>query len=345
MPRSLVTGATGHLGSNLVRSLLGAGDEVIALARPSSDLRGLAGLKVKVVHGDLLDPPSVERAAAGCARIFHAGALYQNGRDPEAILRTAVDGTKHVLAAAKAAGCRRLVYTSSNATIGYGKDPGVPLDERSSMQNAQSPYILGKCEAEQAALALGRELSVDVVVVNPVGILGPYDYRLTPTTRAVLDVVKGGPVVLDLCLTHVADIAAAHLAAAEKGAVGERYLIGGDNVRAPALAVLLSKLLGRKVRALTPPWLLVQIIAWQEERKAKKRGTDPGITRAILSDVGRGGHLLYDSSKARRELGIAPRGVEAVLEDTLAWLLFIGAIPEKQRRMLAPTIVVNPAWG
>ena len=329
--KSLVTGATGHLGSNLVRSLIAAGDEVVALARASSDRRGLEGLPITIATGDLLDLSSVEAAAQGCQRIFHAGAVYRNfAVDPQTIIAPALEGTRNVMKAAQSARVEKVIYTSSNATIGYGRDRATPLDESSHLDDAQSPYIRAKILAERAALEAGRASGIPVIVLCPVGIFGRWDFRLTPTTRALLAIAEKDPMVLDLCATDVRDVAHAHILAATKGRAYERYLIGGDNLTREEGARILSELVGRTVKAMKPPMFMFRLIAWMEERKARRTGGDAAITRAIVDDVG-GGHLMYSSAKARSELGFSPRGAKETFTDALRWLVYIDALTPKTR--------------
>lgn len=346
MARVLITGANGHLGANLVRAAVARGDEVRALVRAGSDTRGLRGVEAQIVRGNVLDEASLVAAAAGCTTVFHAAAVYRNwARDPDEILRPAVQGTRNVLSAAAKAGVRRVVVTSSNATIGYPRDPEHPLDESSTMTSPKSPYIRAKCESERLALALGPELGVQVVVVNPCGIIGRHDWRLTPTTRAVIGMANGGPAVIATALTDVRDVAAGHLCAADRGRPGERYLLSGDNVTPAAQAAILGRLLGRPVKAMTPPALVFRAIALVQETVARFGGRDADLTRDILDDVA-GGCLVYDASKARRELGWTARPAAEALEDAVRWLLFVDALaPRVARRLRATLPVATPGFA
>ena len=344
MARVLVTGASGHLGANLVRAALGRGHEVVALVRRSSDLRGLRGVSVRLATGNLLDEGSLQVAAEGCDLLLHAAAVYRNwAHDPDEILRPAIQGTRNVLGAATKAGVRRVVFTSSNATIGYARDPAHPLDESATMAHPHSPYVRAKCESERIALTVGRELGLEVVVVNPCGIIGRHDWRQTPTTRAVRAMAQGGPAVLAVALTDVRDVAEGHLLAAERGTPFERYLLSGDNVSAAEQAEILSRLLGRKVRAMSPPAAVFRALAFAQETAARFGGRDPDITRALLDDVA-GGCLFYDSSRARRQLGWTHRPAAEALEDAVRWLVFSGALPAKVVWPLRERLGPAPAW-
>jgi len=344
MTRILVTGATGHLGGNLVRDLLAHGHQVVALARPGSDRRGLAGLDLTVAEGDLLDAPSVRAAVDGCEWVIHAGAVYVNqSRDPDAVIRPSVEGTANVLRAAKDAGVRRVVHTSSNATIGYPRGT-TPLDEtHHNTDQRGSPYVAAKCESESLALRLGAELGVETVVVCPCGILGPWDFKLTPTTRAARDMGNGGPAVLDLSVTHSADVASAHRLAAERGRPGERYLAAAENLTAERVAAIVDTVTGAGSRAMRPPWAVFWLLAVAQEVASALTGRDPELTRAILRDV-HGCALFYDSTKARTELGWDPRPGADAITDTIRWLAWTGQLKPAVAERVKARFPADPTW-
>lgn len=341
--RVLITGATGHLGANLVREALAEGHQVRALVRRSSDRVALRGLEIETAEGDLLDPDSLAAAMSGVEVVHHAAAVYRNwARDEEAeIVRPSVEGTAHVLRAASAAGVARVVHCSSNATIGYPRSRE-PWDESHRMEGAKSAYIRAKCLAER--LGLGASLGVEVVVVNPCGNLGPWDLRLTPTTTALREMAGGGPSVLDLAITHVADLSRGMLLAAAKGRPGERYLLSGDNCTREWIAETLTELTGRRVKAMQPPWLVMRLIAWNEERKARNGSArDAGLTADQLADVW-GGSLFYDSTRARTELGWSARPAREVLVDSLSWLAFRRELPEDVAQRVLAARPADPTW-
>lgn len=319
MSKMLITGATGHLGAAVVRAALRDGHEVRVLVRPTSDTRGIDGLPVERVAGDLLDADSVRAACDGCGLVLHVAAVHRNWapRD-EDILDPAVLGTENVLRAAKAAGVRRVVITSSNAAVGYGDDPARPLDETSWNAAPHAVYIRAKTLAERRGLELGRELGLEVVSVLPCGIVGPYDHRRTPTTKSILAVAGGGPSVLDVAVTDVRDVADGVLLAAARGRPGERYLLAGENCTKEQLAAIVGVLTGRPAQAMLPPRFVMQILAWVGELRARLGGPDPDITRAEILDV-YGRHLLYDSRKARSALGWSPRPAAEALGAALRW--------------------------
>lgn len=320
MTTALVTGANGHIGGNLVRELLCEGFAVRALVREGADLRGLEGLDIDLARGDVRDAEAVRRATDGMELIFHLAAPYQVwDRDPRAIVEPAVVGTENVLRAARA---KRVVLTGSCNAVGFTR--GAPLDETSFREHAASPYMQAKREQELRAVALAEELSIDVVTVLPTAVLGPHDYKKTPTTAPFVDALNGkGPVPFAMNLVDVRDVARGHLLAATRGARGERYLLGGDNVDIPTLAHFIEKHTGRRpAEGLPPSWVLRTVAALSEAVSAIS-GKAPMITRAMLDDVD-GGSPLFDIGKAKSQLGYAPRGAEEVVAATVQWARKMG---------------------
>lgn len=345
MARVLITGASGHLGAALVRAALRGGHDVRAMVRASSDRRGLQGLAAEVVVGDVLDPASLEAASAGRELVLHAAAVYRNwAPTEEAILAPAVAGTENVLRAAAAAEVRRVVVTSSNAAVGYGDDPRRPLDETSWNATPHAVYVRAKTQAERRALALGPELGIEVVSVCPCGIVGLWDYRPTPTTKAVVAMVQGGPSVLDLAVTDVRDVAEGVLLAAERGRPGERYLLAGENCTKERIAEIVSAATGKPVRAMLPPRPVMWALAAVGELRARLGGPDPDITRDELADV-YGRHLLYDSTKARTELGWTSRPAEDALRDAIRWAAASGMMAPKAAEALRVRLPPDPEWS
>lgn len=322
MTRALVTGASGHLGANLVRELMEQGWDVVPLVRVTSRLAGLDGLDVRVRFGDVLDRASLDEAMRGCEVVFHAAAVHRLwARDADAeILTPALRGTRNVIEAAAAAGVRRVVHTSSCNTVGFSPDPTELYDEHHDADDPQLPYIQAKVQSEALALRLGRELELEVVVLNPTGILGPHDHRITPTTALVRDVLRGGPILPgSQNLVHVRDVARAHVLAATRGEPGERYLIGGENVGHEALSRHVFELTGRRPRLLRGPRWLFLLAGWLMEAAARRRGGQPALTTALVRDAW-GRSAVFDLRKAQEGLGFAGRGAREVLEDTLRWL-------------------------
>jgi dihydroflavonol-4-reductase len=324
--RALVTGANGHIGSHVVRRCLADGIEPVAFVRPGADLRALAGVDVERRTGDVLDADSVRRACEGVELVFHLASPHRNyAPDPEAIVRPAVEGTKNVFAAARAAGVRRVVVTSSGAAVGFTDDPSKPLDETAFLASAKSAYTRSKIEAEAVARKEAEAGGLEVVITNPSGVFGPRDYRITPASAALRGLLQGDPSFLGVCATDVRDVAACHVLAARKGRPGQRYLVTGDGLSPAALSALFAKLAGVKPPTFRPPRFLLSFLAGRMEKAAAAAGTDAPVTRDAIADVF-GRHLLYDSTRARTELGATFRPAEDVLRDAFRWLLFIDAL-------------------
>src|SRR5579863_6997677 len=241
--KAFVTGATGFLGSHVARVLSGQGADLRLLVRSNSNLQNLAGLNAETVIGDLRDPASIEKAMSGCDTVFHVAADYRLWvRDPNEMYRSNVEGTRAMLEAARKNGIRRVVYTSSVATMGFTKN-GTPANEDSPVALADmiGHYKRSKFMAEQVALEAGRS-GMNVVVVNPTTPVGEQDIKPTPTGRIILDFLKRKfPAYVDtgLNLVDVTECARGHVAALEKGKSGERYILGGENL---TLKQILDKL-------------------------------------------------------------------------------------------------------
>lgn len=324
--KALITGANGHIGSHVVRACLTSGITPVAMVRPKADVRALNGLDVERRQADLTDAAAVNAALAGVDVVLHVGAVHRNmTADPRDLTAPAVDGTRNVLDACRAHGIRRVVHVSTGATIGFATDPAKPLNEAFSLQNPRAGYIAAKLAAEKLALAAHQPGVLDVVVVNPSGVFGPWDYRLTPATRAIVGQLQGDPLFLHVCVTHVADVARGIVLAAQRGVGGERYLLTGALQSPTQLQALYQALAGIKPAVFTPPRFLLSFLAGRMEKKALKTGEDPGLTRAALDDVW-GKHLAYDSSRARTQLGATFVPARDTIRDTLRWLLFVDAL-------------------
>ncbi len=253
----LVTGATGFVGSAVARALLRAGHRVRALARPKSDRRNLAGLTVEIAEGSLEDAPSLARAVAGCRYLFHAAADYRLFvPDPAAMFGANVDGTRALMQAALAAGVERIVYTSSVATLGLVPEGAADEEAPSRAEDMIGPYKRSKFEAEAVVRGLVAERGLPAVVVNPSTPVGPRDLRPTPTGRVILAAARGrmpGFVDTGLNIVHVDDVAAGHLAAAARGRIGERYILGGENLPLAEILAEAARAAGRRPPRLRLP--------------------------------------------------------------------------------------------
>jgi dihydroflavonol-4-reductase len=321
--KALVTGGTGFIGSAVVRRLLGAGYDVRALVRPGSDCRNLEGLPIEKAAGDLTDSPSLERAAKGCAVLFHAAADYRLWvPDPKAMTAANVGGTEAVMRAALAAGVRRIVYTSSVAVLGYRRD-GSPADETtpSTLGDMIGHYKRSKFLAEELVMRLVEEEGLPAVIVNPSAPVGPRDVKPTPTGRVVVDAASGRmPAYVDtgLNLVHVDDAAGGHLLALERGRIGERYILGGENMTLRDILAGIASVTGRPPPRFRLPHGLVLPVACLSEGWARVAGG--GEPRVTLDGARMARKPMYFSSeKARRELGYDPRPVQEALREAVDW--------------------------
>lgn len=318
----LVTGATGFVGSAVARALLARGGRVRVLARASSDLRNLAGLDVARVTGDLTDPASLARAAEGCRYVFHVAADYRIWvPDPDAMLRANVEGTLAMLRAAHAAGAERIVYCSSVAALGLTKD-GSPADEETPVSEAGiiGVYKLSKYRAEQAVLRLVAEEGVPAVIVNPAAPVGPRDIKPTPTGKMIREAASGRmPAYLDtgLNVVHVDDVAEGHLLALERGRIGQRYILGGENFALGDLVRLVCEVAGSRKPFGQIPAGLLWPVALGMEAAARLFGVEPLVTRDHLRMARK--KMFFSSAKAMRELGYAPRPAREAVADAVAW--------------------------
>jgi dihydroflavonol-4-reductase len=319
--KALVTGATGFVGAAVTRALLAAQWQVRVLARKASDRRNLRGLNVEVAEGDLTDLTSLEQAAADCEGLFHVAADYRLGApDPQLLYRNNVEGTRNVLAAARHAGVRRIVYTSSVATIGIPTD-GTPGEERTpvSIDNMIGHYKRSKFQAEEVVRAAAQE-GTSVVIVSPSTPVGPGDVKPTPTGQLVLDAAAGRmPAYVDtgLNIVHVDDVAAGHLLAYERGHVGERYILGGQDMSLREILGMIAMLVGRKPPRVRLPYGLVLPIAYLAEGYARLGGRSGRITLEGVRMSRK--RMFFSSAKATRELGYRFRPPAQAFEDAIRW--------------------------
>lgn len=319
---TLVTGASGFVGSAVARQLAAQGHEVRALVRHGGDRRNLQGLALSLVEGDLGDPDSLRRAVAGCEWLFHVAADYRLWvPDPSAMLRVNVAGTETLLQRAGDAGVKRIIYTSSVAALGLNQDRS-PADEETPvrLENMIGHYKRSKFLAEQAVRKLVATQGLPVVIVNPAAPLGPRDVKPTPTGRIVLDTLRGKmPAYVDtgLNVVHVDDAARGHLLAFEKGEPGERYILGGENMTLKAILDAVCACAGLAPPRIRLPRAPLYPVAWLAEGWAKLSGTTPPVTVDSLRMAGKFMH--FSSAKARQALGYQPRPARQAIEDAVAW--------------------------
>jgi dihydroflavonol-4-reductase len=319
--RAFVTGATGFIGSSVVRTLLDRNVGVRALCRPGSVRTNLDGLDVEVVEGDLRNPESLRRGMAGCELVFHVGALYSFWARPRGLIyEVNVEGTRHVFDAAKAAGVERVVHTSSVATLGTRGD-GRPADETTptSLDRIIGDYKKSKYLAEQVALDYAKQLPI--VIVNPSFPVGPRDIKPTPTGQTILDFLQRKmPAYIEtgMNIVDVEDVALGHWLAAEVGRVGERYILGGENVSMKGMLDLLSDITGLPSPRVRVPYRPILALSYLNAAFCR---FFPRVTPRMTPETIRmSSHLMYfDPSKAVRELGLPQTPARDALAKAVAW--------------------------
>jgi dihydroflavonol-4-reductase len=319
----LVTGGTGFIGSSIVRALLLAGHHVRALVREGADTRNLAGLDIERVTGDITDPESLTAAIRGCTHVFHAAALYSFWvTQPGLIERVNVGGTRNVLQAALDAGVERVVYTSSVAALAVPSRDR-PVDEATPVDPSAiiGAYKRSKYAAEQVALEYAAK-GLPVVIVNPSFPVGPGDIKPTPTGQTILDFINHRlPAYVDtgMNVVDVEDVAQGHLLAAEKGKIGERYILGGRNMSMREFLGVLEKITGipaPRVRLPYAPLLALSYVnaAWCRMTKSTPRMTPDTIRMSRH-------YMYYDPSKAINELGMPQTPPEVALKKAVDWFI------------------------
>jgi dihydroflavonol-4-reductase len=319
---TLLTGATGFVGSAVARVLAARGHTLRLLVRPTSDRRNLAGIEAELALGDLTDTASLARAVAGCRYVFHVAADYRFWvPDPDAMLRANVDGTLAVMRAAQGAGVERIVHCSSVAALGWAPQ-GELADENTPTNEADfiGTYKRSKYVAEQTVLDLVRQEGLPVVVVNPAAPVGPRDIKPTPTGKMIRDAAAGRvPAYIDtgLNIVHVDDVAEGHVLALERGRIGERYVLGGENLLLKDLLALVANVVGRKPPSIELPEAVVWPAALFMEGLARLTGIPPMMTRDHIKMARH--KMFYSSAKAMNELGYSPRPVRSAIEDAVAW--------------------------
>lgn len=315
----LVTGASGFIGGAVVKRLRAEGVAVRALVRRSSPRDNIPA-DCDVVEGDVTDRDSVRRAMAGVSALFHLAANYRLwAPDPEPVMRVNVVGTEIVMREALRAGVARVVHTSSVATLDSDSAPCTELN-RLAPERAIGAYKLSKILSERMVERMIRDDGLPAVIVCPSAPLGAGDVRPTPTGRIVFEAMRGGmPAYVDtgLNIVHVEDIAAGHVAAMKVGQIGERYILGGENLTLRDLLIEISRVTGRPPpRTKLPRWPLVPV-AYANECIARIAGSEPFLNRESLRMSAK--RMFFDDSKARRALGYKTRPTANAVADAVSW--------------------------
>ncbi len=320
---TLVTGATGFVGSAVARKLIARGHDVRVLARPESNRRNLEELKVEIVEGNLNDRASLERAARGCDSLFHVAADYRLWSPrPQELIDTNVAGSRNIVLAAAEAGVKRIVYTSSVAVLGKTKDAS-PADEETpvSVGDMIGAYKTSKFLAEEEVRKLIAAHGLDCVIVNPSTPIGPRDIKPTPTGRVVVEAASGRmPAFVDtgLNIAHVDDVAEGHMLAFDKGRAGERYVLGGENMSLREILTAIALIVGRNPPKISLPHDAVLPFAHVAELIARHiTGKEPFTTVDGINQARR--KMFFSSTKAERALGYRARPAIDALRDAIDW--------------------------
>jgi dihydroflavonol-4-reductase len=326
-----ITGATGFVGSHVARALAVRGADLRLLVRSTSRTDNIADLHAEVATGDLRDPESLKKAMAGCEFVFHVAADYRLWvRDPEQMYRSNVEGTRAIIRAAQECGIRRVIYTSSVATMGFTREGHIAREDSPvSIKEMVGHYKRSKFMAEQIALEAGRN-GANVVVVNPTTPIGEYDIKPTPTGRIVVDFLKRKfPAYVDtgLNLADVREVARGHLLAMEKARPGERYILGGANLTLKQILDKLSELTGLPSPTMKVPHAVAMGFAvFDQFFTGTILGKEP---RATIDAVKMGRKKMFAAStKAEYELGYKVLPVEDALRRAVEWFQTNGYVEE-----------------
>ena len=333
---TLVTGAAGFLGSHVTRQLVARGDDVRVLLRASSTNRAIADLSLEYVTGDLRDPASLDRAMKGVKRVFHVAADYRLwAKRKQDIYDSNVGGTKNLLDAAKRAGVEQLIYTSTVATIAVDRPQHPNEFTDAKLEEMVGHYKRSKWMAEKEALGAAKS-GLPVIVAMPTTPVGPWDWKPTPTGKIILDFLNGkmpGYVKTGLNFVGVEECAAGHLLVAEKGKVGERYLLGGENLTLKQMLDTLAKITGLRAPMLKIPHGLALGVAYANTAFSRLVGREPGIP---VESVKIARHMMFvDCVRAQRELGFKAGPVAAALERAVRWYEANGYIAKGRAKRMA----------
>lgn len=319
----LITGASGFIGSAVLRHLLQAGHDMRVLLRENSDRRNLTGLDIETVTGDLTMPSSLDHAIEGCEALFHVAADYRLWvPDPENMYKTNVHGTRNIMLSAAKAGVKRIVYTSSVATLGLTRN-GSPADETTSatLTDMIGHYKRSKFLAEAEVRRLVVEQNLPAVIVNPSTPIGPRDIKPTPTGQMIVQAASGGmPAYVDtgLNIVHVDDVAKGHLLAFELGVPGQRYILGSRNMTLKEILTEIAEITGNQKPRFRIPHNLILPIAYIAEAWGRLfGGSQPLVTIDGVRLAKK--YMFFSTARAKRELGFKTIPVRQALYDAIDW--------------------------
>jgi len=320
--KTLVTGASGFVGSAVMRHLAAADHDVRVMVRPGSNRQNLEGNPVEIVEGDLRDPDSLKQAVSNCSRLFHVAADYRLWvPDPDTMYAVNVGGTRNLMLAAAEAGVERIVYTSSVATLKARSDGTAATEESvATLADMTGHYKRSKFLAEQEVQHLADKQGLPVVIVNPSTPIGPFDVKPTPTGRIIVDTITNRmPAYVDtgLNIVHVDDVAWGHLLACEKGVTGERYILGGEDMSLYEILEMIDVITGISRKRIRLPHNLVLPAAWVMEKWASISRKEPRAT--VDSVLMARKRMYYSSDKAGSMLGYRFRPAREAIDAAIKW--------------------------
>jgi dihydroflavonol-4-reductase len=333
---ALVTGASGFLGSHIARQLVARGESVRVLLRPSSQNRAIADLPLEYVTGDLRDTASLDRAMKGIQRVFHVAADYRLwAKHSQDIYDSNVGGTKNVLAAAKRARVEQFIYTSTVATIAVDRSAQPNEFTDAKLEEMIGHYKRSKWMAEREALNAANE-GLPVIVAMPTTPVGPWDWKPTPTGKLIVDFLNGkmpGYVDTGLNFVGVEECAAGHLLVAEKGKVGQRYLLGSENLTLKQMLDILAKITGLPAPSLKISHHVALGVAYASTIFSRLVGKEPGIP---IEGVRIAQHKMFvDCGRSQRELGFKAGPVAAALQRAVRWYETNGYVNPRRAKRIA----------
>jgi dihydroflavonol-4-reductase len=346
MTRILVTGANGHIGANVVRSLLKHGYEVVPFVRTTSDLRGLASLNLKYAYGDVMDESSLPIAAEGCDAIIHTAAVYRYwAKDPDEIMKPALVGTRNIFNAAKKAGIKRIIYTSSVWAVGLSAAPDTLLTAKDWNTDSKNPYAAAKTQSEQVAWQMSDEFGIPMIVICPNGVLGPYDFHSTPSTALFRGLVNGTQATFNtgFAFADARDVAEIHMRAVSGGELGKRYIVSGENITLREVGQLVGKLTGFTPSHLRMGRTSATLLGSMLDLLSKVTKLEPPFTRNFAHDVFER-YMFTDCQETWDTFVYQPRSTETMVSDAIRWLLHIDKIETNRAAQIADKFPPNPEW-
>ncbi len=332
------------MGVNTIRALLKKGHKVTAFVRKTSNLNGLKGLPLTYKYGDVQDIDSLKEALKGCEIIIHHAAVYKLWAKTVAeIMEPAIEGTRNLFLAAANTGIEKIIYTSSTVAVGTSVDPKVLLTESDWNKSENVPYYIAKTKAEELAWELSDKYHIPILVFCPSGILGRYDYTVTPTNRQIVEMLRGRGMTVKGTFSFIdaRDAGEIYALAIEKGKIGERYILSADGMRMKDVGKMVTALTGKWVPHFPFPRFINIASGRLFEMLAKLTGWDPLFTEAVARELSHK-HAIYDNAKLLKDFDYKLYSMEDTLQDTIRWFSYIGKI--KLKKSLGDEFQPDAEW-